>query len=73
MTYRVKEIEHNKVLATGLVRYKTAQQHALDACKTMEENVIVVNEDDDDILCIALPNEGHPYLSLVTSGAKDNE
>lgn len=71
MTYRVKVLGKEQSLALGITGFRKSQEYARRASEQLMEDLLVVNEQDDEILCMVVYNRGGPYLTLTTSGAKD--
>ena len=71
MGYALKDLTHNTYLDLGIEDFREAQIAALGKARLLKADVVVINEDDDYFLCVAVFERGEAHLSLSTSGLKD--
>lgn len=73
MTYRIRGVQTGEYLTLDIPGFRGNQLFALEMAKKRKEDVIVILEEDDAILCVAThDNHGDTYLSLCTTGSKDD-
>lgn len=75
MTYSVKVVATKEYVHIDAPTFKSAQGVALAHSLNNKQDVLVINNDDDNVLCVATYSdspEPHSHLSLSTIGAIDD-
>lgn len=72
MTYRTKVTDTKEYLTLDIPGFRENQEYALEMSNKLKKDIMIINEEDDAILCMALTHSGGSYLVLTTSGVKDD-
>jgi hypothetical protein len=72
MCYVIKTSQTGIYVNIDVPEFRDAQNLAFEYAQKHKEDVLVINDDDNAILCIAvIGNRGDASLSLCTTGSKD--
>ena len=73
MSYRIRVVQTRAYLSLDVPTFHEAQIIARDHADKYPDDVAVINDDDDAILCVATrDNHGYSYLALCTTGNTDD-
>jgi hypothetical protein len=73
MSYRLKVVQTKQYPAIGIKGFKEAQDEAITNAVVLREDVMIINEDTDDILAVAVYHQADDVrLELSTSGLCDS-
>jgi DnaJ-class molecular chaperone len=73
MTYRIRGVQSGDYLTLDIPGFRGNQLFALQMARERKEDVNVICEEDDAILCTATSdNHGDVYLALCTTGNLDD-
>ena len=73
MSYRLKQVSNSEYGLIGLGSFLEAQKEAKVAAATARDDFMIINEDDDNVLAVAVYHQSDDIrLELSTSGLCDS-
>jgi len=72
MPYSLRVVYNREYVEIGINGFKEAQEKVLRESNLRGRDIVVINDDDNCILCTAVFHSGEASLSLCTTGGIDD-